>query len=173
MKVIEWKSIKGFEELYKVSNLGNVKNAKTNKNSKPVKNKTGYMRVNLSKNGIKKNFHIHRLVAEAFIPNPENKPQVNHKDENLENNCVDNLEWCDSKYNTNYGERNKKIANKLSKKINQFSLVGEYLKTWNSSMEIERTLGINQSNICLCCNGKRVSAGGYKWNYLLEKESDK
>jgi hypothetical protein len=81
------------------------------------------------------------------------------------NNNIENLEWCSAKYNANYGNRNKKIADKLSKKINQYDLDNNFIRTWNSSIEIERTIGIDQSNVCLCCNGKRDTAGGFKWKY--------
>ena len=110
--------------------------------------------------------HIHKLVAETFLNNPNGYKYINHKDENTLNNNVENLEWCSAKYNANYGNRNKKIADKLSKKINQYDLDNNFIKTWNSSMEIERTIGIDQSNVCLCCNGKRDTVGGFKWKYL-------
>ena len=110
-----WKDIPGYEGLYQVSNLGEVRGLK-HKGSNKVKtlkqatNKRGYKRVNLSKNGKKKNYLVHRLVAMTFIPNPDNLPQVNHKDENPSNNNVNNLEWCTSKYNINYGTRNERTS---------------------------------------------------------------
>lgn len=107
----EWKNIIGYEGLYEVSNKGNVRNVRRNKLLKLLKNKYGYIQVYLYKNGIRTVFTVHRLVAKAFIPNPDNLPEVNHKNENPINNSVNNLEWCDHKYNSNYGNRTKNIVN--------------------------------------------------------------
>ena len=101
----EWKNIIGYEGLYEVSNIGNVRNVRRNTLLRLSKNKYGYIQVWLYKNGIKTGLKVHRLVAEAFLPNPDNLPQVNHLDEDKTNNSVDNLEWCDQKYNVNYGHR--------------------------------------------------------------------
>ena len=99
-----WKDIKNYEGLYEVSNYGNVRSLKYGKIKylKPADDGNGYYFVNLSKNGIVKNFKIHRLVANAFIPNPNNLPQINHKDEDKTNNKANNLEWCNNRYNTRY-----------------------------------------------------------------------
>ena len=110
----KWKDIPGYEGLYQVSNLGEIKslnyrNTGKEKILKLIKDKKGYFHVNLYKNGKLKNLQVHRLVAMAFIPNHNNYNQVNHKDENTSNNAVENLEWCTAKYNSNYGNRNKKI----------------------------------------------------------------
>ena len=99
----EWKAVPGYEGLYEVSNKGNVRNVRRNKLLRLSKTKYGYIQVYLYKNGIKTGLTVHRLVAEAFLPNPNNLPQVNHKDEDKTNNNVDNLEWCDAKYNMNFG----------------------------------------------------------------------
>ena len=101
-----WKDIVGYEGLYQVSNLGNVKRINFFKKERfviPCSNGSGYLYVSLSKNNKRKNFYIHRLVATAFIENHDNLPVINHKDENRSNNSVDNLEWCTQKYNCNYG----------------------------------------------------------------------
>lgn len=117
-----WKDISGYEGLYQVSNLGRVKSLeRIDNNNHPVKEKIikpyktigGYMQVCLWKNGKVKHLQIHRLVAQAFIPNPYNLPECNHKDENPLNNCVENLEWCDHKYNINYGTRTEKASEKM------------------------------------------------------------
>lgn len=100
--------IKGYEN-YEVRPNGEVINTKSGKILKPQKNTRGYLQVGLSKDGTKKHFLIHRLVAEAFIPNPLNLPCVNHRDENKTNNCISNLEWCTYEYNNNYGTRTEKI----------------------------------------------------------------
>ena len=102
-----WKDIAGYEGKYQVSNLGNVKSLKTNRNLYYSKSKK-YLRVGLSKNGIRKGYSIHRLVAQAFLPNPKNKPCINHKDCNGHNNRVDNLQWCTYKENNSYKNHNLK-----------------------------------------------------------------
>ena len=99
----EWRAVPGYEGLYEVSNKGNVRNVRRNKLLRLQKNKYGYIQVGLSKNGIRTIFQVHRLVALTFLPNPDNLPQVNHKDEDKTNNNVDNLEFCTAKYNNNYG----------------------------------------------------------------------
>ena len=105
----EWKDIPGYEGLYEVSNMGNVRNVRRNKLLRLSKTNNRYIRVSLCKNGIKTGLTVHRLVAEAFIPNPDNLPEVNHKDEDKSNNSVENLEWCDAKYNIHYGTRSDKV----------------------------------------------------------------
>lgn len=111
-----WKDIKGYEGLYQVSNLGRVKSLNYNHtgNVKVISSRvcnSGYLRVQLHKDGVRKKLLIHRLVAEAFIPNPLNLPEVNHKDEDKTDNRVENLEFCDRTYNINYGDRNTKSSN--------------------------------------------------------------
>ena len=101
----EWRAVPGYEGLYEVSNMGNVRNVRRNKLLRLPKTNDGYIRVSLYKNGIKTCFQVHRLVAQAFIENPDNLPMINHKDEDKTNNNVTNLEWCDVKYNNNYGSR--------------------------------------------------------------------
>jgi len=104
---------------------------------------------------------IHRLVAETFIPNPDNLPQVNHIDKNKDNNHYSNLEWCDCYYNINYS---------LAKKILQFDLQGNFIKEWCSLSEIERTLKYKASAICGCCKKNRKTAYGYMWKYKEKEE---
>ena len=109
-----WKDIEGYEGLYQVSNLGRVKSLKVSKIKserirKSYQQSSGYISIVLCKNGKVTNHKIHRLVANAFIDNPDNLPEVNHMDEDKTNNCVDNLEWCDSSYNKNYGTRTEKF----------------------------------------------------------------
>lgn len=107
-----WKNITDYEELYQISNLGNIKNTKRNKIKKKTINKDGYYVAKLSKNNIKKVFLVHRLVAKEFVKNKNNYNIVNHKDENKLNNRADNLEWCTVKYNNNYGTRHFKYKSK-------------------------------------------------------------
>ena len=123
-----WKDIKGYDGIYQISNFGRVRSVDrvvygrlSYKNGRLVKGKLlslrkgkeGYVRVNLNKDGIKTTYDVHKLVADAFMDNPSNLPQINHKDENKTNNHVGNLEYCDSYYNTNYGTRNARISNSL------------------------------------------------------------
>ena len=107
----EWRSIPGYEGLYEVSNKGNVRNVRRNTLLRLPKTNKGYIQVVLCKNGIMNGLKVHRLVAQAFIPNPDNLPMVNHKDEDKTNNNVDNLEWCDAKYNSNYGTSIERMIN--------------------------------------------------------------
>ena len=169
-----WKSIAGFEGLYEVSNQGRVKSLKYGKERilKPRKNACGYLHVGLHKDGHEKTVKIHRLVAEAFIPNPNNLETVNHKDEVKTNNVADNLEWMSQKDNNNYGSRTIRAAKaninhpSFSKKVQMFDKkTGELLATFPSTMEAERVTGIDHSHIPTCCKGKYKSAGGYIWRY--------
>ena len=165
----EWKDIRDYEGLYQISNKGNVKSLGNNKTKKEKilkssVNKRGYLDVKLCKNGKHKNFRINRLVAEAFISNPNNLPQVNHKNEIKDDNRVENLEWCDAKYNNNFGTRKERVAEKLSKPVLQINkTTNEIISEFPSTIEVKRQLGI--SHISECCLGKRNTAGGYKWQY--------
>ena len=176
MKKEYWKPIKGYEGLYEVSNLGRVKSLKFGKERmlKVSKDKKGYLHVVLCKENILKTYYVHRLVAEAFIDNTDNLPCVNHKDENPQNNVVSNLEWCDAKYNLNYGTRNKRISEKmtngkLSKPVLQYTLDGELVKKWSSTHECSRN-GYNRGNVSACCLGYLKFYKGYIWRY--EKDQD-
>lgn len=162
-----WKDIKGYEGVYMVSNWGRVKSLKYGKEKviKPRKAGIGYLQVVLFKNGKGKSYFVHRLVAQAFIPNPDNLPIINHKDEKPSNNNVDNLEWCNHCYNLTYGSRIKRVLDKTSKPTYQYTLDGELIAEYPSTMEVERQLGYSQGNISQCCNGKLKTANGYIWRY--------
>lgn len=180
-----WKDIVGYEGLYQVSNLGRVKvlpktihygwyNNKVVNQEEMIKkntlrNKSGYYFTTLTKDKVRHFFQIHRLVAEAFLPNPNNYECVNHKDENKTNNNVDNLEWCTRKYNANYGSRNKKISLSMTGEKNYHHKKVKCLETgviYNGSYEAERKTGIKHYNIRKCANGLVESVNGLHWIYI-------
>ena len=173
-----------YEGLYKVSNFGrilslNYKNTGKAELMTPVTNTDGYLAVNLSKNGEYKKCYVHRLVAEAFLENPENKPCINHKIEGDEGKKINmvifnedgtidkertTIEWVTRKENNNYGTHNERIAKANSKRVIQLSLLGDFIREWPSIMECGRN-GFKQSAVCDCCNGKRKSHKGFRWMY--------
>ena len=164
-----WKNVVGFEGFYIVSNLGNVKsvdrlvNAKNGskrleegKEMTKMVEPSGYLWVSLRKNGKRYTKLVHRLVAEAFLPNPNNLPIVNHKDENKANPIVDNLEWCTQQYNTVYNnvqDRKRKIN--ITCPVIQYDIHLNELRRWNSITEAAKYLGTSGVNISYCCKGKR------------------
>jgi hypothetical protein len=158
-----WRDVPGYEGLYEVSDWGRVR--RNGKILKPAKIKNGYLRVDLYKDGIQRHALLHRIVAQAFIPNPQNLPQVNHKDEDKTNNAVSNLEWCTQEYNHSYGTINERIAEKHSKPVLQYDRLGNFIREWPSALKVEEELGIGNSHISGCCLGKRKSAGGFVWRH--------
>jgi hypothetical protein len=179
--VEEWKDVKGFEGLYQISNMGRVKSLarykKNNRGSRSLigetilkqsKNNRGYCRIYLCKDAHKKAFSVHRLVADAFVPNPNNFTEVNHKDEDKQNNCADNLEWCDSNYNINYGTHNKRISLTKGCVVQAFDKYGNFVMEFHSMSEAGRKTGIPQQNISRCISGKCETAGGYVWKKKSE-----
>ena len=164
-----WKDIKGYEGLYQVSNLGRVKSLNGYHRKEIIlklrNNLYGYLTIGLSKNNISKRYKVHRLVAETFIPNPNNYEQVNHKDGNKLNNCIDNLEWCNRSYNMKHAYDNNLLE---CRPVNQYDLKGNLIKKWKGSKYAMVELGIWNANIVNCCKGKRKSAGGYIWKYAKE-----
>lgn len=163
-----WKDIEGYPN-YQVSNMGRVKSLNYNRTGKEKilkPSKCRYVMVGLNKDGKSKHFSVHRLVASAFIPNPNNLPYINHINEIKTDNRVENLEWCTAKYNANYGTTQIRRAEKKKIRILQFTKDGEFVRKWDSARDIERELKLNQSHISSCCKGKIYkSVGGYKWHY--------
>lgn len=177
------KDIKGYEGHYQVSNMGNVRsmtkkvNTKGGKKAikhgkilKQTRKSKGYLAVNLSKNGKSRSYEVQRLVAPAFIQNPNNYPCVNHIDENKENNTVANLEWCTYKYNNIYGDRNRKssesrINGKLSKPVYMCDVDGNILQEFPSIAEVKRSFGYDSAKISLVARGERKTAYGYTWKF--------
>lgn len=182
-----WKSIPGWEGLYVVSNLARVKRLPYTKGKgkhvysetilKPYKNNSGYYMVALFTNNKRKNMLLHRAVAMAFIPNPNNLPFVNHKDSNRLNCIVENLEWCNRSYNTKYSYDNnnrrammnwrKGASNANAKPIIQLSKESKFIKRFGCIMDAERETGILNSSIVSCLKGHQKTAGGYKWEYVI------
>lgn len=171
----QWKDIKGFEGRYQVSDLGRIKALNYNRTGKErvlvgKKLKNGYLAVSLCKDGKVKQYYVHRLVAEAFIPNPDRLPCINHRDEDRSLNVVSNLEWCDVAYNNTYGTHGEHIrmANinqpEKSKTVYQYTLDGVFVRSYPSLREAERQ-GYNSGNISLCCSGKNKHHKGYLWSY--------
>ena len=176
-----------YEGLYKVSNLGkilslNYKNTGKAKLMKPSDDGRGYLQVCLSKNKEYKKCLVHRLVAETFLENPENKPCINHKIEGDEGKTLNmvifnkdgtvnkektTIEWVTSKENNNYGTHNERVAKANSKRVIQLSLLGDFIREWPSIMECGRN-GFNQGAVCNCCNGKRKTHKGFRWMYYDE-----
>ena len=164
-----WKPIKGYEGLYEISSLGRVRSlgrqgTKGNILKSDLR-KDGYLQVHLVKKGKMKNFLVHRLVAEVFISNPNNLPEVNHINE-IKSNCqVENLEWCTHKYNMNYG--NRPYRNALQ--VQQLDENDNIIAIFDSIREAGRKNNINQSHITKCCKGNLRTTGGYKWRYVNER----
>lgn len=158
----EWRPIAGFPN-YQVSNKGKVMNLMSGKVLKNRINGHGYKQVDLKG----KQYKIHRLVALAFLDNPNNLPQVDHIDENKKNNDVSNLRWVTASENIRHS------AHQKSCKINQLTLDGQFIRQWESSMQIERETGYSQSSILKCCKGKRKQAYGYKWEYADPEQQRK
>lgn len=176
----EWRDIKGYEGLYQVSNFGRVKTLtkiihSSKRSDFVVKEKVlstrpnnrGYIMVGLHKEKHFKLALVHRLVAQAFIPNPNNLPQVNHLDENKNNNCVNNLEWCTNKENHNYGTGHIRTAQKQRKKVYQYDLNGNFIKEFEGVTQAEKELKIH--NISQVCLGKYKQSKGFIFRYTKKE----
>lgn len=174
-----WKDVKGYEGLYQVSNLGRIKSFHKEDEiiMKCFLSKNGYVRVCLTKFGVGSKKLVHRLVAQAFIPNPNNLPQVNHKDGNKQNNKVDNLEWCTPSENMLHSYKNNlekpPMLNKYGSShvratpVNQYDMSGNFIKRFGSIIEASIELNIHPSCICNCCKNRRKSAGGFIWKHRI------
>ena len=174
-----WKPVVGYEGFYEVSNIGRVRSLARivecndgrkrkikDRTLKGSRNSGGYSGVTLHKDGCTKFVNIHRIVAEAFVPNPLEKEEVNHKDENPSNNHASNLEWVTHKENLNYGMRNERVAKANSKPVAQYTKDGAFIKVWASAAEVKRQLGFNHSNIIQVAKGNRKTACGFIWKYV-------
>mgnify|MGYP003641447926 CR=1 FL=1 len=171
MKEEKWLDIKGYENLYKVSNLGRVIKVSKNRVLAESKYSDGYRYYSLSKNGKSKKFKSHRLLALHFLSNPENKKQVNHIDGIKYNNDLSNLEWVTQSENILHSYKIgtqkplKGSDNVLSFRVYQYGLDGKFIQSFGSGRDAARKLGLYQSNISACCLGKIKSSGGFNWSY--------
>lgn len=186
-----WRDIEGYEGFYQVSNLGNVKSLNYQKrgyekNLTPKINNSGRLWVELARDGIKRQFQIHRLVGMAFISNPLNLPQINHLDENPKNNRVDNLEWCTNRYNKEYTMRRhhdkypyfnglkerrpapvRRNGKRTHLPVLQLTKDGELIKQWPNVTTVKYETGWSDWSISECCRGNRKTAYGFKWQYAV------
>jgi len=164
-----WKDIKGYNGEYKINECGRVCSLKFNKYKilKQIKTKSGRLQVQLCKNGKMKTYLVHRLVASAFIPNYDNLPEVNHKDENPLNNNVNNLEWCSRKYNANYGTGNERRNRGKYKAVAQYSMDNKLIKEYDSILKASLENNLDNSAIVKCCKGKISHTGNYHWRYII------
>lgn len=163
-----WREIEGFEGAYLVSDCGEVCSLRRHKHLKPKIDRYGYDVVTLSLKGKTYYRTVHRLVAQAFIPNPNNLPTVNHINEDKRDNRVKNLEWASIADNDNHGTRNERMANTKSKRpVEQISPDGTIVR-YKGVKDAWRKTGINRSSIGLCCKNIRKTAGGYRWRYCNE-----
>lgn len=194
----EWVDVHNYEGLYQVSNLGRVKRLPVKqrvirrgseyfrnipggiiKGSLSTGPNGGYVKVRLSKDGQGRDFGVHRLVASAFLTNPRQYEEVNHKNEVKDDNRVDNLEWCDRKYNVNYGTRKERIYNhpnfikmaretgkRRRKPVKATDINSGEITYYESTMDVQRKLGIGNASVSRVCLGKRKQASGYKFEYI-------
>lgn len=174
----EWKYIEGYENLYLISNKGTIKKCETfikkingkiviikEKILKPSITRKGYQVVGLSKEKNSRTFLVHRLVAKMFLPNPNNLPQINHKNEVKTDNRIENLEWCDASYNNNYGKHNERSATSRSKPVFSVDKITNEIIRYKSLRDAERKSGIDHSIIRRCCNGLMKCSNGKFWYY--------
>ena len=166
-----WVDIPEYEGLYQVSNMGNVRSLNWNKTGQSrnlfLKPHTrGYLQVELRRNGKRRMYTVHKLVARCFVGGYKEGLVVNHLNEDKTDNRAENLEWCTTAQNINYSRKNKKHpALKLLTPIAQFTSEGTLICVWNSATEIKHTLGFSDWSIKECCKGKRKQAYGYMWQY--------
>lgn len=175
-----WKDIPEFEDSYQVSNFGGFRSkdryAKVcgggmrlvrGRVLKPQRCVNGYMEISCNREQQRRVFLLHRIVARLFVTNPNNYPEVNHKDEDIANCRADNLEWCTSKYNANYGTRTQRCLenNPQKRAVNQYTKDGEFIRRWGMIEEAARHVGVDGSAITRVCRGRQRTSKGFVWRY--------
>lgn len=164
----EWKEVYGFDILFEISNKGRVRTKHHGKQGykkeyryiEPTDNGNGYLRMNVRQNNHPKTIYIHRLVADAFVENPNKYCEVNHKDENKHNNVAENLEWCLHRYNCNYGTRNEKCGGKKQIRCKETGIIYESVKHASDVFNVGKTALSN------CLKGRSKTCAGYSWEYV-------
>ena len=160
-----WKPVPDYEDLYEVSNTGKIRSLCGRygylNELKQCIGSRGYLLVTLCRKGKQKTMNVHRIVATAFLPNPNGYPCINHKDLNKQNNMVSNLEWCSYTYNNTFAERAKRSGKKRNLPVKCIE-TGEI---FYCAYEASRRTGIRQSRISMCCNGKIKTSGGFHWTF--------
>lgn len=189
-----WKDIPDYEGFYEASSLGHIRSKDRKlgnrtylgKIIKPQDNGHGYYHITLAVHKKHTQFYVHRLIAMTFLPNPNKLPEVNHKDENPANNCVDNLEWCTSKYNSNYGNHGKHVSEgskksnrkhlacikngmRTAKPVAQMTLDGTVIKVWPSMGQAAKQGIFNRCNIRECCIGNNYQHKGFRWKFIKQR----
>lgn len=178
-----WKDIPGYNG-YQVSNRGEVRSKDrwvTREDGRkkffrgmlltPNLGRSGYVYVQLTVNGKNHTKVVHRLVATAFIPNPEDKQTVNHRDENRLNNCVENLEWMTMRENVCYNDGYSRRVKSLCKAIEQYTVNGDFVRVWSGAQDAARVMGKSPSSIRECAAGKRKAAYGYVWRFVDQNDT--
>ena len=184
-----WKPINGYEGKYEVSSFGRARSLdryqqrtdyrsgkryqtfKAGKILKPIKCNSGYMRVSIIEDATHRGMKLlHRMVAEAFIPNPDNLPEVNHKNEDKTDNRVENLEWCDHSYNTTYNDLQARRYNngggRRKRPVEQLTMQGQFVARFDSVTEAAEAVGTSVAHIWNVCDGRQKSSCGYRWRYV-------
>ena len=161
----EWREVKEYSN-YEVNQLGEIRHKKRQKILKPRDNNGGYQYVNFKINGKNTNFAVHRIVANAFIPNPNGYTEVNHKDYNKKNNCVDNLEWVSSSQNKQHSYLKQENKKSRGKAVNQYTKEGIFLKTFDSVSNAAKELGCCVAAISNCCLGRTKTSQGFRWSFV-------
>lgn len=161
---MEWRIVDEYDH-YEVNKKGEIRHRVRKQVLKPRLNPGGYAYVSFNIRGHRKNFAIHRIVAKAFIPNPNDYPEINHKDYNRANNCVDNLEWVNSSQNKQHMFLKEENKNCRGKEVEQYTKTGEYIRTFASLSVAAKEMGCTVGALSNCCLGRSKTSMGYQWKF--------
>ena len=161
---MEWRTVKEYDH-YEVNNRGEIRHKKRKHILSPRKNSSGYLYVSFNINGRRRNFAVHRIVANAFIPNPNGYPEVNHKDYDRTNNNVGNLEWVSSSLNKHHAFQKEENCSSRGKEVNQYSKEGNFIKTYSSISEAAKEMNCTVGAISNCCLGRSKTSKGFRWSF--------